>query len=200
MSLLASGLIAQLFIKIVFRVDGPLPGGLAAFILFPLVFAYGLAGLYGGIGVHPVKEIRQVFQLNTISLSAAAISAIPISFLPFWCGAAWLSSIVLIPFTRNAVRRWCSRQAWWGYPILIISSEPTAEAVIDELLRTPSSGLRPVLLTDPTGECHASSLPVENDAAEVEQLIGRESIRYAVICLPDLPHAELVEVVRHTAA
>lgn len=195
-SMLASGLIAQSIVAMAVRSEVPLPWGLASVILFPLVFAYWLAGLYSGIGVHPVKEIRQIFQLNTISLSAAAIGAMSVSFLPLWCGAAWLTSIVLIPLVRNAVRRWCARQAWWGYPILVISSDPTAEAVIDELLRTPASGLRPVLLSDPTGECRASSLPVANDAAEVEQLIRRHSIRYGVMCLPNLPHAQLLAVVK----
>lgn len=196
MSMLLSGLIAQSIVRVVTHVDGPMSWGLAAVILFPLVLAYALAGQYAGIGVHPVKEIRQIFQLNTIALTAGAIGGVSISLLPFWCGAAWLISIVLVPLTRNAVRRWCAHQAWWGYPILIISSDPTAEAVIDELLRTPSSGLRPVLLTDPTGDCRASSLPVENDVEEVERLIRRESIRYAVMCLPDLTHAQLLEVVK----
>jgi len=192
-SLAASGLLAQTIVWLAAS-RGVGHWGLAGLGMLPVLFAYWLGGLYSGIGVHPVVELRQILQFNTIALGAAAIGALFVPLMPIWCVAAWLISIVLVPLTRGMIRSWCARQSWWGHPILMIGSGQQAPAAIDVLLRTPSSGLRPILFTDPSGGCQSCAVPVENDAASVEKIIIQEAIRYAVVWLPDLPYGQLPEV------
>jgi Undecaprenyl-phosphate galactose phosphotransferase WbaP len=194
LSLMASGLFAEIVVRLVHRGE-VLHWSVAAVALVPLAFAYWMSGLYSGIGVHPVTELRQVFQLNTIALGAVAIGTCFALPLPIWCVGAWLFSIALVPLMRNFVRRWCARQSWWGHPILVIGAGDTAHAVTNVLLRAPASGLRPLLMTDPSGECRSNSLPVENDAAEVAGFVRRNAIRHAVMWLPDLPHNQLPAMV-----
>jgi Undecaprenyl-phosphate galactose phosphotransferase WbaP len=194
MALAASGLLAETVLRLLYRGE-TLHWGVAAVAALPLVFAYWMSGLYSGIGVHPVTELRQLFQLNTIALGAAAIGTLFAPPLPIWCLAAWAAAIALVPLTRNFVRRWCAGQAWWGHPILIIGAGETAHAVAEVLLRAPASGLRPLLVTDPSGECRSRLLPVENDHAAVEGFVRRNAIRHAVMWLPDLPHNQLPAMV-----
>ena len=138
LSLTASGLLAEAVLRIAHQQG--LHWQIAALAALPLVIAYWLGGLYSGIGVHPVIELREVFQLNTVALGSAAIGTILAPPLPLWCLAAWVVSIALVPLTRSFVRRWCAGRSWWGYPLLIISSGQKAQSVADVLLRAPRRG------------------------------------------------------------
>jgi Undecaprenyl-phosphate galactose phosphotransferase WbaP len=194
LSLAVSGLLAELCVWLVARGAG-VHWGVAAVAALPLVFAYWLVGLYSGVGVHPVTELREVFQINTIALGAAAIGTFFTPPLALWCVGTWIGSIALVPLNRNLARRWCAGRAWWGHPVIIISAGEIANGVADVMLRAPASGLRPVLVTDPSGECRSSALPVENETAKVERFVRRNAIRHAVMWLPDLPHNQLPAMV-----
>jgi Undecaprenyl-phosphate galactose phosphotransferase WbaP len=188
-SLVISGIVAEIAIRVTSRGEA-LHWQFAAVAALPLICAYWLGGLYSGIGVHPVTELREVFQFNTIAFGAAAIGTLFLPPVPLWCFAAWLASIALVPLARGFVRRWCANRSWWGHPMLIISSGDKIDAVADVLLRAPASGLRPVMVTDPSNECRSSLLPVENNPAAVERFVRANAIRHAVMWLPDLPHSQ----------
>ncbi len=192
-SLLLAGLFAQGVARLLDH-GTPMTGWAATAALLPLIAAYWLGGLYAVMGVHPVVEIRQVFQLNSIALGAGAIGALAVPGLPTWCVAAWFASALLVPLTRSLVRGWCAAQRWWGHPALIISSGNGCDDVAALLVRAPSAGLRPIAITDPRGECESASIPVINDPAAVETLVGAEAIRHAVIWMPELPHADLAPI------
>jgi Undecaprenyl-phosphate galactose phosphotransferase WbaP len=100
-----------------------------------------------------------------------------------------------VPVVRATARRLCARSAWWGYPTLIIGSARGAGGVARALLNAPVCGLRPVLLTDPTGECRSGVLPVVNDTPALESILRCESIRHAVIYLPEASNAHLSDTV-----
>jgi Undecaprenyl-phosphate galactose phosphotransferase WbaP len=53
------------------------------------------------------------------------------------------------------------------------------------LIESPKSSLRPVLLTDPRGDCRASVMPVVNDPDTLRSLVQAEGIRHAAVCLPE---------------
>jgi Undecaprenyl-phosphate galactose phosphotransferase WbaP len=190
LSLVICGVIAEILIRLTTR-QGALHWQFAAIAALPLIGAYWLGGLYSGIGVHPVTELREVFQLNTIAFSAAAIGTLLLPPVPLWCFVAWMVSIALVPLSRGFMRRWCARRTWWGHPMLIISSGGKVDAVADVLLRAPASGLRPIMVTDPSNECRSSILPVENNPAAVERFVRQNAIRHAVMWLPDLPNSQV---------
>jgi Undecaprenyl-phosphate galactose phosphotransferase WbaP len=129
--------------------------------------------------------------LTSISLLAAAGGGVITRAFPFWCAAAWPAAIVLVPFCRAIVRKFCARREWWGYPTLVIDSAGPLGALAHSLLRSPKSGLRPVLMTDPLGHCRSSVLPVMNDAETLRSLVRTEGIRHAVVSLPDLSTADI---------
>jgi Undecaprenyl-phosphate galactose phosphotransferase WbaP len=189
LSLMLSGVVAEIVIRLMSHGEA-LHWQFAAVAALPLICAYWLGGLYSGIGVHPVTELREVFQFNTIAFGAAAIGTMFLPLVSVWCFAAWLASIALVPLSRGFVRRWCARRSWWGHPMLIISTGAKADHVAGILLRAPASGLRPIMVTDPSNECRSSVLPVENNPAAVERFVRQNAIRHAVLWLPDLPHSQ----------
>lgn len=163
-------------------------------VLCLLTVAYWVCGLYSALGASPVLELRQIIQVNTIGFLAAAIGGILAPPLPWWCMGAWVLSVAAVPFGRATVRRWCARTNWWGHPTLIISSGKNADGVVLALLRAPTSGFRPVAVTDPKSECRSALLPVVNDETTLEALIRQKAIRYAVVCAPQLSNADVGEL------
>jgi Undecaprenyl-phosphate galactose phosphotransferase WbaP len=163
-------------------------------VLCLLTLAYWVCGLYSALGASPVLELRQIIQINTIGFLAAAIGGVLAPPLPWWCMGAWVLSVAAVPFCRATVRRWCCRASWWGHPTLVISSGKNADAVVLALLRAPTSGFRPVAVTDPRSECRSALMPVVNDPNALEALVRGKAIRYAVVCAPELTHATVGEL------
>ena len=165
----------------------------APLVLLPLLIAFWLAGLYSQIWVHPAIELRQLTHVTTVVLLAAMAGGLVTQSLTLWCAAAWPAAVLLLPLLRNVTRRLCARQQWWGFPTLVIGAGAAGEAMARALLRDDNSGLRPVLLTDPRGECRTSVMPVVNDRGTLESVIRAQMIRHAVISLPELSAARLGE-------
>src|SRR5205085_4501897 len=99
---------------------------------------------------------------------------------------------------RATVRRWCCRTSWWGHPTLVISPGKSVDSVVLSLLRAPTSGFRPVAVTDPNGECRSALVPVVSDAA-LEAAVHKYGIRYAVVSVSDTTNASVVDLVNRYA-
>jgi Undecaprenyl-phosphate galactose phosphotransferase WbaP len=166
----------------------------APFALLPLIAVYGIAGLYTEIWVHPILELRTFSHLNTVALLAAAAGSFTSPAIALWFAVAWVFVMGIVPMFRSLMRHACSRYRWWGHPTLIIGSGFGAESLARALQSAPRSGLRPILVTDPTGLCRSAVTPVLNDVTMLESLIRAEGIRHAVVSLPELSSAHLSEV------
>jgi Undecaprenyl-phosphate galactose phosphotransferase WbaP len=192
-ALILAGVLAQLAIGKLYPSAAPYLGGLAAVALLPLMAAYWLSDLYSEVWVHPVVEFRQLTRITSVVLVAAAIGALSAPPLPLWCGLAGLGAAVLVPLARTVARHCCVGRAWWGFPTLVIGSGEGAMGVARMLLEVPRSGLRPVLLSDPGGDCRAAALPVVNEIYTLASLVRHRGIRHAVVSLPELSTAHLAE-------
>jgi Undecaprenyl-phosphate galactose phosphotransferase WbaP len=191
--------LAGLFAWVVLRLLGhPVfasSGWIAAVALLPLAGAYWLGGLYGNVGVHPVVELRQLFQVTTIALLAAAVGGMFASPPPLWCLIAWGAAVGLVPILRAVVRHTCAKCHWWGQPALIISSAARAEEIALTLLKTQASGLRPMALNTIDGSDADAPLPIVTDPHDMRFLVRSRAVRYAVIAMPDCSHEKLCKVV-----
>ncbi len=131
----------------------------APLALLPLFIAWWLGGLYSQIWVHPAVELKQLTHVTTVVLLSAMAGGLVTQSWPLalWCLAAWPAAVALVPLMRNVARRLCANRQWWGYPTLVIGAGAAGDAIARALVRDSNSGLRPVLLTDPKGECRLSS-------------------------------------------
>jgi Undecaprenyl-phosphate galactose phosphotransferase WbaP len=164
--------------------------------LSPLIVVFWLAGLYSEIWVHPVIEFRQLTRVGAAAALGAAAGAAAAGAwgVSLWYLLAWPVLACVVPLLRTVARHACIRFAWWGYPTLVVGSGRAAHALLDVLLDARRCGLRPVLMTDPSGACRGAAVPVVNDATALDSLVRERRIRHAVLSLPDVSNARMSEV------
>jgi Undecaprenyl-phosphate galactose phosphotransferase WbaP len=168
----------------------------AAVALTPLIVVYWLAGLYSEIWVHPVIEFRQLTRVGSLALLGAAGGAgaardwpVCLAFL-----LAWPAATGAVPLLRTVARHVCIRWRAWGYPTLVIGSGAVAHGLLDVLLDARRCGLRPVLMSDPSGACRAAAVPVVNDPIVLDSLVRARGIRHAVVSMPEVSSARMSEI------
>jgi Undecaprenyl-phosphate galactose phosphotransferase WbaP len=190
-ALAAAGSIAQGVLWFAYPPAAVAVGWFTPLLLLPLMIAYWFGDLYCEIWVHAVVELRQLSRFTTVGLLAACAGAAVAWPCPIWFAIVWPLAICLVPLCRCVVRSACAESGWWGYATLVIGSGEGASSVARALLDTPRSGLRPVLMSDPSGRCRSSVLPVVNHLPTLESIVRTRGIRHAVVSLPDISGAEL---------
>jgi Undecaprenyl-phosphate galactose phosphotransferase WbaP len=205
-ALLLSGLAAVAVLHLLKLPDSHLLGPAMPLVLLPLVLVYLAADLYNSAGSHAVIELRQLVKINTIVylafIAASALSGRRPGW-PVFFAVAWAGSVALVPVLRSIVRRWCSRQPWWGSPTLIISSGASAQRTIQGLLDHPTSGLRPSCVFNPAAGHHRGAVldvPVVNTPERAIEFATASRIRYGIIAMPDASDLELTRVVAQFGA
>lgn len=121
---------------------------LATAMVCALFVAAPVVGLYPGIGLSAVTELRRA------GMAAACIGPVfvAVSFLQpsrslgvtFAIVATCFLLIACLSLFRRALRVALGRFAWWGQPALIVGEEAAAQNVYAHLLRNPGIGLRPL--------------------------------------------------------
>lgn len=171
------------------------------------VAAYGTAGLYPAVIVHPVAELQGVFRATTLTV----LVLVALSFFARDVEAysrlillgAWILIVVFVSVGRVAARRWFGSAAWWGENVVILGAGAVGRQVAESLRRSPGNGLRPVaILDDDDGNlARVNDLPVITGPLAAADMLAEEArIRYAIVAMPDRGGAELAAVIeRHTS-
>ncbi len=172
-------------------------------ILAVFAAVYALNGLYPGITLNPVREIR----LLTLATSIVFVMFTALLFFvkegPEYSRAAflaaWLLTLLLVPLTRASLRALLARRSWWGCPVVIFGNRDKAHEIVQGLRRQPQLGLMPVGVFDDDYHQHVTSsgLPVLGrfrDAARYAQQFG---LSRALIAVPDLTGERLAEMLDH---
>jgi Undecaprenyl-phosphate galactose phosphotransferase WbaP len=89
-----------------------------------LLIIYAENGLYPGIGLSAVEEVRRL----SLSTGLVFLIVVTITFLlkttavysRLVFGLAWAAATILVPLVRNLVRRLCVRFNIWGEPVAIV--------------------------------------------------------------------------------
>jgi Undecaprenyl-phosphate galactose phosphotransferase WbaP len=141
-------------------------------------------GLYPGIGVSAISEVRQA------SLSAAYIGTIfltvsvleghrPISQpIQFIIVTTCCLLLVGLPLGRTMARAVFSRYAWWGQPVLIVGGRVPAANIYSFLSRNPRLGLRPLGVV---GDWHGTDRHAVDHRATPPYLLGPMSRAAALV-------------------
>ena len=170
--------------------------------LWPLIglfiFTYGLAGLYPGVVMSPVEELRRVFLTTTLLYLSLGSAIFLFREVEIYSRAAflmaWGLSIVFVLLGRYALRLVCSQREWWGYPVLIMGAGRTGQMVIHTLQRRPELGLKPVAVLDddPKTWGTLSQVPVVGNLSCAPLLAKDHAISYAVVAMPGVPRPRLM--------
>ncbi len=201
--LLGLGLAALISVYVRFILDGQFQLPLY-WQLLPLMglftVAYAAVGLYPGVAISPVDELRWV----TVSTSLVYFVLGSTIFLRregevYSRGIfllAWLLSIGLVLAGRALTRYLFAQKRWWGYPVMVLGAGKTGEMVVRTLQQRPRIGLKPVVVLDDNPEKHGSlhNVPVLGGVELAPVLAKARKIPYAIVAMPGVSRDRLLQI------
>ena len=168
-------------------------------MLLVFIAAFFLVGLYQNTALNPVEELR----LSSVTVTLVYVFLGVASFLfkstdTYSRGVfvvAWLFTLFAVPLTRAFVRAIFAHRAWWGYPVVILGANATAQAAIEALRRQVGLGLIPIGVLGDSSEPELAGVPVIGHFELIEVLAKQLHVRHALIAMPDASRDELLEVI-----
>src|ERR1700730_18383037 len=137
--------------------------------LWPLlglfIVAYASFGLYPGITITPVSELRKTTEATTfvflVLTSGTFLMREAMTYSRLVSLIAWLGILLFVPLARACVRRHACGRDWWGYPVVIFGCGQVADKILRRLQQHPERGLRPfAVLGGSRAINHISGVPV----------------------------------------
>lgn len=176
-----------------------LPGSAAEMWPVPLMFlaVYSALGLYPGVGISPVEEMRRVAAGSSIVYLGLAGAMFLRRDGPVLSRGvfilAWLLSAAVVPLGRAAVRKLCASRPWWGVPVLVFGAGQKAALVVEAVRGQPGLGLKPVVCLDDNPACpDCAGIEVAGPFSAAPELARALRVRHALVALPQLSAAELL--------
>jgi Undecaprenyl-phosphate galactose phosphotransferase WbaP len=164
--------------------------------LFPA--AYALFGLYPGVVLSPVAELRTTSYATTLvflalgALTFLVRDAKAYSRLAFF--GAWVACLVVAPLLRSVVRAAVANQPWWGYPVVVLGASGSGEAILRKLTRHPELGLRPVAVFDDNAPWGTPihGVAVRGPISSAPAFAKSANITRAIVALQDVPMPDML--------
>jgi Undecaprenyl-phosphate galactose phosphotransferase WbaP len=169
-------------------------------VLILFVVAYATGGLYPGVAISPVDELRWISLSTTlIYLALGATVFLRREGEVYSRGVfvmAWVLSIALVLLGRALMRSLFAHKRWWGYPVMVLGAGVTGEMVIRTLKNRPGVGLKPVLILDDDPSKHGfiCGVPVVGGVALAPSLAKSRHIPYAIIAMPKVPRERMLQI------
>ncbi len=121
-------------------------------ILFFFILIYALYGLYPGVGLSPVHELKQLFNATSlVFLLLIAITfwqRISTNYSRFILTTAWLLAMVLVQVSRWFTRVIGRKLKFWGEPVAVVGTGPDGQQIVKFLKDSLRLGMQPVLKVD----------------------------------------------------
>lgn len=160
------------------------------------------SGLYPGVGINPVEEIRK----TTISITLAFLSLWSATFflrdlsesrLVYVLGLA--IGVFAVPSFRSMTRHLLSKKAWWGSQVAILGFGETGRMMLEKLVSNPSIGLKAiaVLDDDPAALAELSGRVVSGPLESCLEITREHRISHGIVCMPSLSRNELLDLLDH---
>jgi Undecaprenyl-phosphate galactose phosphotransferase WbaP len=167
-------------------------------LLLGFVVVYAAMGLYPGVGLHPVRELRGIVYANSVvylaMMAGTFLSKTGALFSRLAFTGAWALSIALVILFRNLVRSGLAGKRWWGIPVVVFGAGQAGRRVVELLGAQPSLGLKvAVVLDDDPATDSLGSL------ALAPLLADQYGLSYAIVAMPDVGTARLHEILRRYA-
>lgn len=186
------------FLDAIAIVQGAAPNWLLLSTLVPLfLILYLCFGLYPGVSVSPVDEIRSACLANTVGFILAGVilgfhgDALRAQII---CIPACISAFLVFLALRAGMRRLGSRFDWWGHPVAIFGGADVTRSILQKLKEQPYLGLRPVaVFTDDAPDVAIHGISVHR----LEHLtkIASCGVKHVIAAVQDLSRAELSNVI-----
>ena len=165
-----------------------------------MILIYGVAGLYPGVGLSPVEELRRLCLSTTIFyLALGAVIFLTREGTTYSRGIflmAWVLSMIGVWLSRIGIRHVFASCPWWGFPVLIMGAGKTGELVIRALNRQPGLGLKPIAVLDDDPQKHGTleGVPVLGKLSLAPYIACEMRVRHAIVAMPGVPRAKLLSI------
>jgi len=176
----------------------PISGTLLPALLVTLA-TFTVAGLYPGVGMNPVEELRRCSLSLALSFAAiwsATFFLHDLSSSRLVYGLAFLCSATFIPVCRALVRQLFCRRAWWGSQVAIIGMGESGNLLFKTLIDNPQIGLKPIALLDDDSSRYRSvdQKLVRGPLSRCLEITLEHKISYGIICMPSLSRDEMLRL------
>ena len=160
-----------------------------AFLMPALFVSLAVMGVYPGIGISPIVELRRL-SLGVTTLMATLLAALmwgvrPSGGIVLFAIVSWMLLQIGLPLGRAIVRSLLARTSWWGEPVLILGGGSAGKRVCDALTSQLSRGMRPAAMIDPVhyhcGDDNEQYDVYVGPPKEIPSLIARHHITWAIV-------------------
>lgn len=172
--------------------------------LWPLlglfVAAFTLYGLYPGVIVNPIIEIRSVAAATTTVYLILGVLTFMLrvseNYSRIVFVVAWLLSLAFVPIARALVRHCLCRKSWWGYRTLVLIGDDRGVRLLRSLQKQPELGLRvaAVLNYQAASDPADHSGPVFEGWEKAPILAAHYGITHAILAAPEFSAKQLRKV------
>lgn len=128
--------------------DASLQSARIVVLLPALLVSLAFTGVYPGIGLNPVVELRRL-SLGVTALMATLFTTLLAQSHPafealVFSATAWALLIVGLPLARSFARNRLARTSWWGEPIMVLGGGGSGRRLFDALAKQQARGMRPL--------------------------------------------------------
>jgi Undecaprenyl-phosphate galactose phosphotransferase WbaP len=165
-------------------------------------------GLYSGTPEDPIGEFKKLLRATTITylmiISVTFFTKEGLYYSRSTVLLAWLLTTLLMPASRSAMRKWCSRQSWWGIPTVILGAGKAGQEMLKMLQKQQAIGLRPIAVLDHYSEIKESAVRRApnvfwGDLSYAAEFASNCKPCFAIIAMPELESEQLSAFIRDYA-
>jgi len=179
--------------------------------LWPAIFLFALAylvsGLYPGVGITAVEELRRTFIATSLVFTILSVwiflSRVGFIYSRAIFFIAWFFAILFVPLARAAIRYFFGSKSWWGVSAVIMGAAKTGAEIVKILKNTKALGIKPVAILDDDLEKHGKSIKGVSVIGSLElapHLAKKCNIRWAIMAMPGLDRERLLQVWEENAS
>jgi Undecaprenyl-phosphate galactose phosphotransferase WbaP len=157
------------------------------------------AGLYPGVCVNPVEELRRC----SLSITLSFLCLLSVTFLRHDLTPsrvifvfAYLLTLCLVPLLRTGTRSLFAGKPWWGSQVAIIGFGTTGKLVYESLINNPRIGLKPVAVLDdnPATYSNLAGDLTRGPLSRCSEIIRSQHISHGIVCMPNLSRPDLLSL------
>jgi Undecaprenyl-phosphate galactose phosphotransferase WbaP len=173
-----------------------------SFFIPIITLVYSFNGLYPAIMIPPTEQLKKISLSTFLCLLMIVVGliisdvldvnfsqkyiikgskdvAICIAFL-----VAYPLIIILLPCTREIIKRIVQNKKWWGVPAVIYGTDSSADIIFNRLLKNRYLGYHPAILvdsacTEPTEKNGILKMP---PCEQVYELVKKYNLKAAILC------------------
>ncbi len=164
--------------------------------------AFAFAGLYPGVPVNPVSELRRVFSAVTVVFLIFGVFIFLSHSAELWSRGVFLAacpiSAVFVVSARSALRHALASKDWWGMPAIVVGAGQTGQLITETLSKLPWIGLKVIAVLDEKEESIQNwKTPgrfVVGGLDLINQLTRDRRVTYGIVAMQQTSSKELIGI------